>query len=58
MLIAMAEISIQLYRRISLLFPLTPEYIPVVLPLIAVDYCEYGRDLRSRRVEHERDVMG
>lgn len=43
----------QLARRISLLFPLNPEYSLVALPLSAVDYCECGRDFRSTWVEHE-----
>lgn len=43
----------QLTRRISLLFPLKPEYSLVALPLSAVDYCECGRDLRSTQVEYE-----
>lgn len=53
MSIAMGEVLMKLTRRISLLFPLNPEYSLVVLPLSAVDYYECGRDLRSTRVEYE-----
>jgi hypothetical protein len=49
----MGLMLIRLSRRISLLFPLSREYTLAVLPLSAVDYREYGRDLRSTRAERE-----
>lgn len=56
MLIVMVEVWMQLTRRIFWPFPLSPEYMLVGLPLIAVDYCEFGRDLRSTR-EREWDEI-
>lgn len=53
----MGLMLMRLIRRISLLFPLSHEYTLAALPLSAVDYCECGRDLRSTRVERERDTV-
>jgi hypothetical protein len=45
--ITVLEVVMRLVRRIFLPFLLILEYILIVLLLIAVDYCEFGRGLRS-----------